>query len=220
MAMVRITETLIHEVENAINTMREKALEVHKRPTCDLGDATHASILRDIERDAYAAAPHLRGSLPAAWTNRYTSNMRVHFVNSDLTPVAVFNIELDSANTYSDPGKLRPSYSLRAELRVCECEDETREFALALQKYQEEANEVKAKYDNLRKQVVAFLGAQPSLNRALREQPVLEMYIPQKFLDRVAVKKSATKADRPKVELDSDALAAASVTYRITSALS
>jgi hypothetical protein len=77
------------------------------------------------------------------------------------------------------------------------------------------------KYRNIRAQVVGFLHAQPSLNRALEKHPEIALYIDQEYIDRVNAKeerKGAAKPQREEVTIDVDAITSAAIAHRLATA--
>jgi hypothetical protein len=82
------------------------------------------------------------------------------------------------------------------------------------------ANDIVHKWDEAKRKVIGFLEAAKSLNEALKLWPQLALYIPEKYLEAVAVKidkkKEGSKAAALLVDMEVDQLTAHAVGARMT----
>lgn len=223
MAHVRVSRELIERTGHAVNSMRNAALAA-------LGDEPNSEEIKEelfklAEDHAYADAPHLKGQLPSSWMED------LHMVQVDILEVDAEGRRhrLGGEYIYHDfNGSKQVPGTLKWGVRPVAVKVDKEDLEPAMWSWVErwanhkaEVLEIVEKYRAVERQLKAFLETHNSLNKAMKEMPALEMYLPQKYLDKLyaSTKKREKKpADEPQaVEVDTDMLTSVGVAHRLTS---
>ena len=226
MAIVRITKALTDAVGAKIRQMELTALDQLVEPSWSAYDTTHEALTEELYRIGYEKAPDLRGKIPDDWLAPpiNSANLRVRTPEHEAFSDVMIEIpELPDIVLPRSAAERRFSSFFATDFS--DCAPIVQEFVTSALKHKEDCVAVSARYKVLSSQVAAFLGCQPSLNRALKEMPALELYVTSNYLDRVASKPKPTvqrstseHAEKPKPTIDESELAAIAIAHRIATA--
>jgi hypothetical protein len=81
--------------------------------------------------------------------------------------------------------------------------------------------EIESQFNTVRHQLKAFMSQHKSLNKALEEMPEIELYVPERFMERYRAKAAPrVKPEAPtnveELNIDRDSLAAAAIAHRMS----
>jgi len=214
MAHVKITERLINEVAGVVQRMQRSALgQLDTASPEEMAD----EMAELAVQDAYSEAPHLRGQLPESWLNELHW-LRVRFVDDAGTETGVF-YDRDFDGSVKMP-RVDSRYRHDVTFRLSGAPSRVRDWHDRTLAARQEKQNIEQRYRTVRDQLMQFLRSHNSLNRAIKEMPELEMYLPQEFMDRLNApnpKRSKKTEDRPQVEIDRNAVASLGVAHRLSS---
>jgi uncharacterized membrane-anchored protein YhcB (DUF1043 family) len=221
MAYVRRTQTLIESVEHKVEIMRDAELRALSKTKehVDIGTPLHIEMVKTVEDTLWQEAPDLKSKVPDSWV-RKESSISVSFRREGSMDAIRETIESSS----DDKIKLPPSHGRWDTVEVTEkfMQPLVKGWVDRRKKVERKQQEVHDTFENIRKQLVSFLGTHASLNTAVKDMPELELYLADEYLKRLAEKVVRSKPNAtPKVEelgIDLDAITRAAVAHRITSA--
>jgi len=224
MAYVRKTDTLVHDITERVDEMSLAAQKPHQSDKLEIGTNEYTDMRNIVVAKTWEDAPELQGKLPDDWCGTPT-RVDVHLRNSREDRVAHFYIE----NTTANPMRLSPEFRNSSYPDVTVYVDEltgaAKTWIDSAAGKKEKLREIKEQFKNLRHQLVAFMQQHASLNTMITEMPELEMYVPDKYMQKYRAKSAPrAKVERPTnvedLNIDVDALAAAAITHRMVTASS
>ena len=210
MGTVKVTDTLRSEIRTRISTMRSKALEPFLLGPFDETHPATNTIADEVERDMWRDATDLRGKIPDRWlrtTGRFT------LVVTEIDVPTVELIALCERPTPPGNGYHRHMVTLRPS-KLSDAARELYDRSLVQVKKQAVVN---TRFNKVEADIKALLDQCPTLNRALKLVPELEMYVPEDRMEKIREKRGRADTTTPQVELDRDNLVAVGVGSRITS---
>jgi hypothetical protein len=204
MAYVPISDRLRHDIRYNIRQMADKELNSINQPPYP--DITAAM----VEAKAWGEHYHLKPLMPEAWKSK-NGRDGVHLYG--------FNAEgkrIMSHYQYFPPGTIEFPPRCRTEFNFGIPELPSLVF---WEEYQKQKQEVANRWDNINTSIVNYLDTCKSLNDALKHMEELQYYVPQHYLDKVALKLERTKkesgAKEKAAEIDKDALVAGVIAARL-----
>jgi len=222
MAYVRKTATLVEDITDQVTKMRSVAEARYDVDNIALDPSQLTELVEAAHVTAWSEAPELRRTMPPAWRSEPASaDLRVYGPNNETTAMIKYSVQ----GTYNLPATTRysrrePAIDIKYENlspSLKSCVDDCAGNA-------EKLKEIHAKFSTVRNQLVAYMEQHASLNAALTEMPQLEMYVPQKYMQRIrAASEPRAKVQHSNVvalNIDVDALTAAAITHRIATATS
>ena len=222
MAYVRMTEALKDTVMRKISHMNAAAIKPYKARLLDAApQGVIDSFRENVERVVWRDGPEFKGRLPKAWLTEVTR----FYVCVRFPALGETQGTRDVHVIYDfDVPIVRPLLLTAEQLHWLRVPAEDvdgafREWVLHEYHTQAERDGIEARYSALRRQVISYLDAQPSLNRAIKETPELEMYVPEVYLDKLREsapkRKAAAKDAAPTPEVDRDMLVALGAVHRL-----
>jgi hypothetical protein len=222
MAYVRKTDTLVHDIAERVNEMSRAAQAPFRTDNFEVGTVAYASMREAVVNKTWEAVPELKGRLPDDWCGLPT---RVDVVLRDDAKSIVSRFILE--NVTSDPMRLSPEYKRQSYPDVTLfTSDLTGAAAASVEAATDndtKCNQIREQFKTVRQQLTAFMEQHASLNSMLTEMPELEMYVPDRYMQKYRAKSAPrAKVERPTnvqdLKIDVDALAAAAITHRIVTA--
>lgn len=221
MALVRISKELLDAVRSRINDMRSRELETYPAESVVITNShpDYDIWLGIIEQVMWEKAPQFRGQLPKDWC---MAPRAVDFyyagagVDSAHTSVSRIHVRFEPVR-----GQLLapPGTSSYPDV-YCGTQHNFPHIDAILASMAENVKaraEITDRYTNISNQMVSFLSAQPSLNKALLVLPEVALYIDDKYIARVneKVTRSTHGRDEPEVQVDVEAITAAAIAHRM-----
>lgn len=186
MALVRVSQQLVSEIEDRIRAIGAKEYTATVAPL----DPTKQKPMRDIVRDyaeqkAWEAKPELRHVMPAQWCTK-TPRVDVSFFDGDKNyPELRFEID-----TTLPPGT-QTGYGY-FDLRRVPLGGMPLDFQIAVRDYYAKNTAHTEKYNTVRTQIVSFLNSCKSLNDAVKKLPNILLYVPEEYKSRLEKKVTRT----------------------------
>jgi hypothetical protein len=222
MAYVRRTEKLMSDIYAKIRTMCRTAQSAYALGNVEVGHPIHEEMKTAALAQAWSLNPSLRVGMPAEWCY-YARQINLHFMDDADRVVFRTTIQVPVGAELRLPCKPTASYIDTLDIEAKYQSDTLREWIAAEGERKRESLEIQRQYDEVLRQINAFMSTKTSLNAALKEMPELELYVPdeymQKFHEPTASRanKSAVQA-QPDVEIDRNQIAALGVAHRIATA--
>lgn len=220
MAYVRKTQTLVDDIGYNVERMRDAEIKLRgkNKEHLEIGTPLYDDVRHAIESVVWSEAPDLKDKMPDDWCTHEVAMVATFRPEGEVDVTRItFETPVD------DKLKLPPNFGRWDTISVKEkhMTQAVRDWAagrLAVERSQKETYDL---FGNIKQQITDFLETHASLNAAVKAMPELELYVPQKYLDKlkektVRVKKEAVEA--PEVNVDVEALTRAAVAHRITSA--
>ena len=219
MAYVRRTEKLIGGIKQKIAQMRSKAESMHESERIEPGTPIHDEIRKAVEAAAWELKPELRDVMPEEWVYK-SDDCRVRLYDQHNNQLKSLSISTRKEDPLIFPCKPKNWYDDIA-VYFQHQSPALRQWLTEEDKRKRKRDELRQQYQDVERQIVAFMSTKTSLNAALAEMPELELYVPQEFMDKFhepTAPRSAPKAPVQEVEVDRDALAAIGIAHRIATA--
>jgi hypothetical protein len=219
MAYVRKTQELLEDVRKQVREMKDRELTLVGTKSIDSSAPIYTALRNAIQEEAWHIAPSLRTQMPKEWCTKKTEAYVTYTM-----PDGAKSTRLSFQTSETDPMYLPPKIdNWRYECNVgrAQATPELDKWYEEASNREKQAQEIAERYATIDTQLNRFLDSHASLNAALKEMPQLEMYIPQKYMDKfraASAPRSAPKAAPTNVEelgIDRDALAAAAIAHRI-----
>lgn len=220
MAYVRKTDTLVQDIVNHVRQMSRDAQHPYRTDTLDVGTPEYVAMSQAVVDESWSAAPELQGKVPAEWC---TKPQRTDVLVKDAADklYAKFSIE----RTETNPVILSPAYSSMypdVKVRYENLIGTAKTWVDNVNTNTAKCEEIKESFEIVEHQLKGFMKQHASLNAALNEMPELEMYVPNKYMQKYrAASAPRAKVERPTnvedLNIDVNALASAAITHRILS---
>lgn len=221
MAYVRKTEILMNGIRDKVRNMRRKAEEMYSSTNIEIGTPIHNAMREALELAAWSEAPELRDKMPKAWC-RIVDSARLKFYGHDgMVKVRSVHVSAPDNNKFRLPPNQSGSYyGAEVEVKWDHCGDALRIWLNDDATREKNRAEVATQFDNVERQLMAFMDKHASLNSALKEMPEIEMYVPTEFMDKFhRVEERTVKQKVSNVEeigIDTDAIASLAIAHRIS----
>lgn len=224
MAYVAISNALVSSAEYNIRQMRDKEKALHASPpesgTVPDNDGNIMALI-------WGSHHHLRHQMPEDWKrNPGKVTLRVSY-QPDPTHERRYTVDfqLTAPSGFECPNTNENNSSsyYGNMIKVDESSPLIPQGARDLIAHCKTRSEIDARWEGISSKVRQFLHASKSLNEALKLWPGLSLYINKDYLDRVALKVTAEKKEKPKTSaeellgtIDVDTLTAAAVASKLT----
>lgn len=224
MAYVRKTETLIDDIVRNVRKMKDNALSHYNDSELQPDTPEYNAMLDAVQASAYAEAPELRGKLPTSWLKE-KERIRVKYKSTDGTAKWDTLLEAKSGHKFTLPAHLDSGY-YAAEVSINDehCNDIVRQWVNSKSERAVKRIEISEQYNTVERQLVAYMRGHASLNAAIKDMPEIEMYVPNKYMEKLR-EATAPREKKPQqqslvddLQIDRDALASIAIAHRITSA--
>lgn len=212
MAYVAISSSLMNEVENKINRMKEADANLIQKPIDDL---TYQTMPDDLDQLMWGKHYHLKNVIPDDWktyNKDFRANTKFTHDGVELKTMVAIKTAMSTAappksSSYTTHFDIPADHPIIAEVVQ-------RDIA-----YYENNKKWKA----IRVQIKDFLNNCKSLNEAVKLWPDVRIYIPQSYMDRMLAKSERTaekisKASEFLKQIDTDNAVAAAVGARMAGA--
>ena len=219
MSYVRITNTLKEQVSDKIEKMKMDAQAPYDVSEPREGTDAH-EMLTDLALEvAWAPYKHLQ-SMPDDWKSSI-DNFIVEYTTEDGNKYDV-RLRVSGYVKGFPPSTSRWSASFKAGREHASPKLDAWFASYGVNKAKHA--ELATQYDNIKPQVLGLFDAYPSLNAILKAVPEIAMYVDQYYIDKVNEKanRSGTSAKVDPLEemsIDVDAIAAAAIAHRMSTAL-
>ena len=220
MAYVRRTDKLIDGIKRKISQMRSKAESIHASGDVELGTPMYDEVKAAVSKEAWQLYPALQDKMPDAWCY-FTERVQVRLEDADGHRVKSLTLSTPDNAKMRLPCKPSTYYdevSVVYEHQSCEL----RRWVSEEQSRQAEVRATREQYEDVERQIMAFLMTKTSLNAALKEMPELELYVPDEFMEKFrepnTPRTKGAGEEHPVVEVDRGQLAALGVAHRMMSA--
>lgn len=213
MALVRISEQLITDVKSKVDNMCRS--EINTKVESVYGSLTSQTSNKwadYVERMVWGAHHSLMAQMPKEW----------------MQPVESFTLKDDDVGVVevSRPNRqklmLPPRVTTYGRIAHDGSEEEVKAHFALMKEKNNAINAINAKYTAIKTQLVQFLNASPSLNKALKLYPDLAFYVPQRYIEKVEqiVERSGTRApNKEGTHLDTELLTSVAVMHAVTSSV-
>ena len=223
MAYVAISNALVASAERNIREMRDKEKNTHTAPpesgTVPDNDGNMMALI-------WGSHHHLRTQMPAEWKqNPGKITLRVGY-HPDPAEERKYEVDfqLTAPSGFECPNTNQSNSNYYGYMiRVSEDSHLIPQGARELVAHRKVCREIDARWEGVSSKVRQFLNASKSLNEALKLWPGLSLYISKEYLDRVALKVTIEKKEKPKTSaeellgsIDVDTLTAAAVASKLT----
>lgn len=223
MAYVAISNALVASAERNIREMRDKEKNAHAAPpesgTVPDDDGNMMALI-------WGSHHHLRTQMPAEWKqNPGKLTLRVGY-RPDPAEERKFEVDyyVTAPSGFECPNTNQANSNYYGYMiRVNEDSFLLPQGARDLVAHRKVCREADKRWEDVSNKVRQFLNASKSLNEALKLWPGLALYINKDYLDRVALKVTIEKKEKPKTNaeellgtIDVDTLTAAAVASKLT----
>ena len=221
--LVQISDKLQSSITNKINDMRDRELGGRERlPTLEVypHHPQYQQIVGILEESVWGALRYMKEMMPEAWMTK-TRRIDMYYVPSG---IADRNAEDASHVVVGGDVLFPPDRSPYPDVFITEPNEFLDTLLAETIARAAEYNEVKHRYARITDQVLGFLRQHPSLNKALKALPELELYIPTEYMDRVnkeserVVRARARAPETPVVPVDVTLLTTTAVAHRVRGA--
>jgi hypothetical protein len=220
MAYVRKTDMLVNDVIEHVQAMSRAAQHPYD-DTLEVGTPEYNDMRKATVSATWKSAPELEGKLPDDWCGT-PHRVNVNLRDTNNNSVARFGVENSTAN----PMRLSPEYRTsfpHVDVSVDDLTGAAKTWINEMAGKQEQRLEIIDKFKVVKDQLASFMRQHASLNAMLTEMPELEMYVPDRYMQKVRAKSAPrAKVERPTnvedLNIDVDALAAAAITHRMVTA--
>jgi len=212
MAYVAISASLLNEVENKINRMKEADANLIQKP---IDEIAYQTLPDDLEQLLWGAHYNLKNVIPDDWktyNKDFRANTRFMHDGTELKSMVAIKTAVGTAappksSSYTTHFDIPADHPLIAEVVQ-------RDIAYF---------ENNKKWKAIRVQIKDFLNNCKSLNEAVKLWPDVRVYIPQSYMDRMLAKSERTaekisKASEFLKQIDTDNAVAAAVGARMAGA--
>ena len=222
MAYVRKTDMLVQDIRENVRNMKDKALKAYQVGQIEPSTELHSEACKPAITASYHDAPELEGKLPSSMMKSH-NRIQLEFFNED------GERNFDSMLRMADNQSLSLPLSADTSYYGAKVQVHPKSMTEAMRKWVGEANERHAKrneiaeqYDTVETQLTQYMRQHASLNAAIKEMPEMEMYVPEKYIDKM---RAATEPRRKKgsneptaseeLGIDRDALATMAIAHRL-----
>ena len=224
---VRKTDTLMNQMLDYVETMRQTAMKAHPSSTITYGTPLFDSARGAVCKASYRDAPHLEGKLPATWLKDHRRVViRFPLDGSDdldrVSNVEKQSLEFPEHDQISLPFGVRPRYE-GAELTITadDCDDLLRSFFDAASARKDHHRRIHKQFRAVVDQIQIFMAGYSSLNAAIKAMPEIEMYVPAAYMDKLREPATSRAAKNSSLlpeslGIDRDMLASLAIGHRIT----
>ena len=222
MAYVRKTDTLVNDIISSVDRMSRDAKRVYEDAGLEHGTPLYDQFVKSFTDFTWKSAPQLQAQMPDEWCARKRT-VTLYVNRGGVSEKYVHRFE--SGNNFKF--KLSPEYADDSWPDISmELEDLTpqaQEWVASSTSRETKRREIQDQFTLIRTQLSTFMTQHASLNAALTDMPELEMYVPAKYMAKVAAKSEPRTKVQPRsvseeLNIDVDALAAAAITHRMTTA--
>lgn len=225
MALVRISNELLNEVENKITSMQHRELSNYPgldRVDIRADDSRYAESVEAVVASTWSAAPHLRSQMPKEWCARPGSIDVIYTDGDRETGKHTITFIIRVCGEVALP----PRFSSYPSVCVDRNTHPIPWVETLLTNVGENLSkraEIEHRYGIIREQVIKFIRSQKSLNAALKAHPELALYVKQNRIDKVNEKVERNRSttgqdDGEEITLDINAITAAAIAHRIAQA--
>ena len=212
MAYVAISASLMNEVENKINRMKEADENLIQKP---IDEITYQTLPDDLDHLMWGDHYHLKNVIPDDWkvyNKEHRANTKFTHDGVELKSVLYIKTAVGTAappktSSYTTNFDVPSTHPIMAEIVQ-------RDVA---------HYENNKKWKAIRAQIKDFLNNCKSLNEAVKLWPDVRVYVPKSYMDRMLVKSERTaekisKASEFLKQIDTDNAVAAAVGARMAGA--
>lgn len=186
MALVRISQQLVSEIEERIRAIGAREFASTVAPFAPTKQKPMCDIVRDYaEKKAWEAKPELRALMPAHWCTK-TPRADVTFFDGDKNYP-----ELQFGTDVVLPPGTQTGYGY-FDLRRVSLSEMPLDFQIAVRDYYAKREAHENKYKTVRAQIVSFLNSCKSLNDAVKKLPNILLYVPEEYKSRLEKKVTRT----------------------------
>ena len=224
---VRKTDTLMNQMLDYVETMRQAAMKAHPPSTIAYGTPLFDSARDAVIKASYRDAPHLEGKLPATWLKDHR-RVVIRFPldgSDDLdrdSNVEKQDLEFPEHDTVSLPlAATYRYYGVEVDLKPDDCDDLLRSFFDVVSSRKDHRRRINKQFRAVVDQIQIFMAGYSSLNAAIKVMPEIEMYVPAAYMAKLrepapsrAAKNSSLLPES--LGIDRDMLASLAIGHRIT----
>jgi len=220
MANVRKTQELVTAIDYKVQQMCETAQEPHQQKDLRLGTAEYDALREDVLTEMWSAAPQLRNQLPSDWCTT-PNRIDVDIQDDHGKRIKFTRVDSTDQDPLVCPPKVNSSYAPDHKIKYRNLSPDVVTWMEDNKQRAAKCAEIESQFNTVRHQLKAFMSQHKSLNTALKEMPEIELYVPERFMERFRAKAAprATPEAPTNVEelnIDRDSLAAAAIAHRMS----
>jgi hypothetical protein len=226
MAYVRKTDMLIDGIRQKVRDMKRQAQGLHQSNAVEYGTPEFDAFRDAAETAAWEDAPEFRGKLPKEWLLR-KNQVTIRIKDASSHTSLQLRMPNDEHIVFPKGSRVDDSYSCSVNVLPHHCNTIARQWLDSAVDRARRYEETGKQFDEVERQLMAYMQRHGSLNTAIKEMPELEMYVPEEFLRKLraasAPRSKKSDDDISNVEdlgIDANALAAAAIAHRIATASS
>jgi hypothetical protein len=218
MATVYITQELSGQVSSVIKRMREAEIVTNN---AEIGKPIELDTSGFLTKAMWGSHLHLKDQIPSDWLCESNSpTLNVHVPTDDAGNKVVHQITFRNQKVTNRPNNDRwnePKIACKKAYLEANIDMAGVQNVLNYLERIELNAEIKARWNKVEGDIMAFLGKCKSLNEALKLWPGVKMYIPREYIERV--ERKVERKVREKEILDDtpvDTLTAAAIAARLS----
>jgi hypothetical protein len=220
MAHVRKTQELVTAIDYKVQQMCEAAQEPHQQQNLMLGTAEYDALREDVLTEMWSAAPQLRNQLPSDWCVTPT-RIDVDIQDDHGKRIKFTRVDSTDQDPLVCPPKVNSSYAPDHKIKYRNLSPDVVTWMEDNKQRAAKCAEIESQFNTVRQQLAAFMSQHKSLNTALEEMPEIELYVPERFMERYRAKAAPrVKPEAPtnveELNIDRDSLAAAAIAHRMS----
>jgi len=220
MANVRKTQELVDAIDSKVRRMSDDAQEPHKQKELMLGTAEYDALREDVLTEMWSAAPQLRNQLPSDWCTT-PNRIDVHINDDHGKRIKFTSVDSTDQDPLVCPPKVTSSYAPDHKIKYSNLSPDVVTWVEENKQRAAKCAEIGDQFNTVRQQLAAFMSQHKSLNTALKEMPEIELYVPERFMERYRAKAAPrVKPEAPtnveELNIDRDSLAAAAIAHRMS----
>lgn len=220
MANVRKTQELVDAIDSKVQKMCEAAQEPHRQKDLMLGTAEYDALREDVLTEMWSDAPQLRNQMPADWCTT-PNRIDVHIQDDYGKRIKFTRVDSTDQDPLVCPPKVNSSYAPDHRIKYSKLSPDVVTWMEANSSRAAKCAEIESQFNTVRQQLAAFMSQHKSLNTALKEMPEIELYVPERFMERYHAKAAPrVKPEAPtnveELNIDRDSLAAAAIAHRMS----
>jgi len=220
MANVRKTQELVDAIDSKVRRMSDDAQEPHQQKKLMFGTAEYDALREDVLTEMWSAAPQLRNQLPSDWC--VTPNrIDVHIQDDHGKRIKFTRVDSTDQDPLVCPPKVNSSYAPDHKIKYRNLSPDVVTWMEDNRQRAAKCAEIESQFNTVRHQLAAFMAQHKSLNTALEEMPEIELYVPERFMERYRAKaaprvKPEALTNVEDLNIDRDGLAAAAIAHRMS----